>query len=231
MSYCWNLESRPLLESIASTINDAKFDVAEQRCAALCQCLSLILPYRRETAEQSHNLLRSGQYDALNADAKQLLSELPDQIPCADTQVPILVLMDAFIDEQIDLQQSADRTFKIEGLFKNLLNYLMGNPARRLACYGSLRRNEKNHGVVADIPGKWCQGTIRGFVFKWNGYPIYNADLDGAEIVVDLLESDALPDHFERLDEFEGTDYQRNLVVVAIDDTLLFSNVYSGRVD
>lgn len=231
MHSCWNLESRALLESVASTINDAVFDVAAQRCKALCHCTSLILPYDRETYSESSNLLCGSQFDALNQIAKQILDELSDEVPCSSSKAPILCLIDGFLEEQIDLQQSADRTYRIEALFKTLLSMLMGNPARRLACYGSLRRNEKNHHVVAEIPGKWYQGTIRGFVFKWNNYPIFNADSDGAEIVVDVLESEALAENYERLDEFEGTDYQRNVVVVAINDTLLFSNVYSGRVD
>lgn len=231
MHSCWNLESRALLENVASTLNDAIFDVAAQRCEALCDCISLILPYERKTFSESSNLLRASEFDALNQAAKQILNELSDEVPCSSTKTPILCLIDGFLDEQIDLQQSADRTYRIEALFKTLLNVLMGNPARRLACYGSLRRTEKNHHVVADIPGKWYQGTIKGFVFKWNNYPIFNADSDGAEIVVDVLESEALAENFERLDEFEGTDYQRNVVVVAVNDTLLFSNVYSGRVD
>lgn len=101
-------------------------------------------------------------------------------------------------------------------------------PERRLACYGSLRPGRKNFHEVSDISGSWTEGTVRGFVWKWNGYPIFASDLEGPEIVVSILQSDSLPLEYPRLDEFEGADYRRALVPVQSGDSLTICNIYES---
>ncbi len=46
------------------------------------------------------------------------------------------------------------------------------------------------------------------------GYPGLVLDPKGAEIGVQVLESAELPEHWARLDEFEGADYRREAVQV-----------------
>lgn len=115
-----------------------------------------------------------------------------------------------------------------EDLVWLLLDSLMNTPSCRLACYGSLRPGEKNFHIVSDIEGTWTTGSVRGFVWKWSGYPVYAFDPTGPEIVVSILESPSLPAHYQRLDEFEGADYQRTLVPVDCGDGMLVCNIYQS---
>ena len=92
----------------------------------------------------------------------------------------------------------------------------------RLAVYGTLRRGELNHHVVSGIPGDWDAGTVRGWVYDltWGsaeGYPGLTLDPAGGGVPVDVLESDALDRHLDRLDRFEGEGYARVVATVTLD--------------
>jgi gamma-glutamylcyclotransferase (GGCT)/AIG2-like uncharacterized protein YtfP len=89
----------------------------------------------------------------------------------------------------------------------------------RLATYGTLGPGRPNHDQLAGLRGKWRTGTVRGrFVQEgWGadlGYPALVLDYSGSPIEVSLFESSELPMHWPRLDEFEGTGYERVIVGV-----------------
>ncbi len=93
----------------------------------------------------------------------------------------------------------------------------------RLAAYGSLMRGEPNHYEVRSIPGTWSQGTVRGWTYEitWgpaDGYDGITLDAAGPTVTVDVLESDELDRHLDRLDRFEGPGYRRITVPVIIAD-------------
>ncbi len=89
----------------------------------------------------------------------------------------------------------------------------------RLAVYGSLMRGESNHYEVRSITGTWTHGTVRGWKYEitwgpaegWDGITL---DPAGPLVTVDLLESDELDRHLDRLDRFEGPGYHRRTVTV-----------------
>ena len=86
----------------------------------------------------------------------------------------------------------------------------------RLATYGTLGPGKPNHHHVSMIEGTWSIGSVRGFLHEegWGaaqGFPGIILDSAGPEVAVDLLESEDLDAHFDRLDEFEGPGYQRVL--------------------
>lgn len=92
----------------------------------------------------------------------------------------------------------------------------------RLAVYGTLRRGEANHHVVAGIPGSWSAGTVRGWVYEltWGpaaGYPGLTLDPEGSAVPVDVLASDDLERHMTRLDRFEGDGYRRVVATVTLE--------------
>jgi gamma-glutamylcyclotransferase (GGCT)/AIG2-like uncharacterized protein YtfP len=70
--------------------------------------------------------------------------------------------------------------------------------------------------VLADIPGDWEPATVTGRLVQqgWGatlGYPGIVLD-DGTDVVEGFLfTSDALAEHWARLDEFEGPGYERVL--------------------
>lgn len=112
------------------------------------------------------------------------------------------------------------------------LEVLLNHPERRLAVYGSLAPGKVNHWVVADLPGRWEIATVHGTLEKvgWGdaiGFPGMTWVPDGDPIPVTLLRSAALPEHWGRIDEFEGADYRRILVPVTLGDgEVLIANIY-----
>lgn len=104
-----------------------------------------------------------------------------------------------------------------------------------LAIYGSLAPGKSNHAVVEEIRGKWSDGFVHGVLHDagWGsekGYPGMKWQPDAESILVKVLTSKHLADHWQRLDEFEGSDYRRILVPVETEDGILVvANIYELR--
>lgn len=84
----------------------------------------------------------------------------------------------------------------------------------RLATYGSLAPGRANHHQLAALEGEWRPGKVTGALREegWGaalGYPGLVLDPDGAEVEVQLFQSADLPQHWSRLDAFEGEGYRR----------------------
>ncbi len=91
----------------------------------------------------------------------------------------------------------------------------------RLAVYGSLAPGEVNHHQLAGMKGRWMRGSVRGRRYEagwgqWIGFPGLVLDEAGGEVAVQVFESGDLPEHWARLDEFEGPGYRRVAVRVAL---------------
>lgn len=104
-------------------------------------------------------------------------------------------------------------------------------PEHRLAVYGSLAPGRENHGQLAGLRGEWSKGIVRGELLQagWGanvGYPGLRLDPDGAEVPVQVFTSADLPDHWARLDTFEGADYRRAPVTVVHGGKSLDAQVY-----
>lgn len=87
-------------------------------------------------------------------------------------------------------------------------------PVERLIVYGTLAPGAPNHGQLRSIAGHWRQGWIHGDLLPegWgsaNGYPALRWRPAGPRVPAWLLESREMPAHWERIDEYEGGDYQR----------------------
>ena len=101
----------------------------------------------------------------------------------------------------------------------------------RLAVYGTLAPGRSNHHQLAGLEGRWRKGTVRGRRFEsgWGaalGYPGLVLDEQGDTVEVQLFESQDLPAHWQRLDEFEGAGYQRVTVAVALAEETLPASIY-----
>jgi gamma-glutamylcyclotransferase (GGCT)/AIG2-like uncharacterized protein YtfP len=92
-------------------------------------------------------------------------------------------------------------------------------PDTRLAVYGTLAPGRVNHHQISALAGTWQRGTVRGQLFSsgWGaalGFPGLLLDPLGPSVEVDLFESAELPEHWKRLDEFEGRGYRRVVTTV-----------------
>lgn len=84
----------------------------------------------------------------------------------------------------------------------------------RLAVYGTLAPGRINHHQLAALRGSWRPGTVRGRLAAagWAvalGYPGMILDPQATPLEVYLFESPDQPNHWTRLDEFEGCGYRR----------------------
>lgn len=107
---------------------------------------------------------------------------------------------------------------------------MMDDGLRRLATYGTLAPGRPNHGQVAALRGTWSRGWVRGRLYDqgWGaaqGFPGLVLG-PGPEIAVDLLHADDLPDHWARLDAFEGAGYRRVVTEVATEAGIVRACIY-----
>jgi gamma-glutamylcyclotransferase (GGCT)/AIG2-like uncharacterized protein YtfP len=104
----------------------------------------------------------------------------------------------------------------------------------RLFVYGTLAPGRPNAHVLAPLDGTWEPATVRGALLPdgWGaamGYPAIVLEGDG--VVEGLVfTSDALPRHWDRIDDFEGEGYERVLTTVTCaDGTVVDAYVYALR--
>jgi gamma-glutamylcyclotransferase (GGCT)/AIG2-like uncharacterized protein YtfP len=93
----------------------------------------------------------------------------------------------------------------------------------RLFVYGTLAPGRPNEHMLADVPGRWEPGTVTGTLLPegWGaavGYPGIILDANAPEVPGLLFTSASLPEHWARLDEFEGEGYERVLTPVRLAD-------------
>ncbi len=108
----------------------------------------------------------------------------------------------------------------------------MTSALTRLATYGTLAPGRANNHVLDGLNGSWSEGTVNGTLFEdgWGaaqGYPGLVLDPQGAAVGVFVFHSLDLPDHWDRLDRFEGSDYQRKTVTVKTPEGRIEAQVYT----
>jgi gamma-glutamylcyclotransferase (GGCT)/AIG2-like uncharacterized protein YtfP len=105
----------------------------------------------------------------------------------------------------------------------------------RLFVYGTLGPGRPNAHVLADVPGRWEPATVTGTLLQegWGaavGYPGIVVDGHGDQVPGFLFSSEALADHWDRLDEFEGDGYERVSVRATLaDGSIVDADVYALR--
>jgi gamma-glutamylcyclotransferase (GGCT)/AIG2-like uncharacterized protein YtfP len=106
----------------------------------------------------------------------------------------------------------------------------------RLAVYGTLAPGRPNHHQLRGLSGRWIEGTVRGRLLQegWGaglGYPGIVLHADGPTVGVQLFDSPDLPDHWTRLDEFEGSGYRRTVTAVSTAEGDLSAYIYVLALD
>lgn len=111
-------------------------------------------------------------------------------------------------------------------VIEDFFDLLFEHPSRRLAVYGTLAPGEVNHAIVADLAGEWGDGAVRGELTTGDGFRRFRWSQSGSEVAVRVLTSIALPEHYPRIDRFEGRSYARSLLPVVMDGSLVICNLY-----
>lgn len=102
----------------------------------------------------------------------------------------------------------------------------------RLAVYGTLAPGRVNADQLDGLQGTWRKGFVRGHLIEigWGanlGYPGLIPDGNGDRIEVQILESTDLPQHWARLDAFEGEGYYRIPIRVEVEDGTIEAAIYA----
>lgn len=107
--------------------------------------------------------------------------------------------------------------------------------SNHFAVYGTLAPGAPNHHVLESVSGEWFEGFVYGDLYQrgWGaqqGYPAIRWNPRSGQVPVKLLVSEDLTHHWERLDKYEGPEYQRILVPVHTGDELVaVANIYEAR--
>ncbi len=96
-------------------------------------------------------------------------------------------------------------------------------PDHYLIVYGSLAPGQSNHHELSHLEGTWVKGHINGYVKQigWGanlGYPGLSWDQNGPRVEASILHSTGLHQHWNKLDEFEGHEYNRMIIPFIADD-------------
>jgi gamma-glutamylcyclotransferase (GGCT)/AIG2-like uncharacterized protein YtfP len=122
------------------------------------------------------------------------------------------------------LRRSLDATARASA--DRLAEILFGT-SRRLIAYGSLAPGGSNAAQLDGLPGTWQGGWVTGTLAEagWGaaiGYPALRWLADaGQRVPAHLFTSPDLPEHWARLDEFEGDAYRRIFAPIFDHDGLL----------
>jgi len=107
-----------------------------------------------------------------------------------------------------------------------LLNVLFDYPDRKLIVYGTLAPGKVNHDIISEIQGTWEDCNLNGIVIDKNGLPLFVWQPSKPPIKAQLFTSVSLPNWWDRLDQFEGSNYKRILVPVSKNDGMAVANCY-----
>ncbi len=112
----------------------------------------------------------------------------------------------------------------------------MSGPETRLATYGTLAPGRTNAHQLSDLRGTWTTGHVRGRLVQegWGaelGFPGMILDEAAGPVEVHLFYSVDLPDHWGRLDAFEGQGYRRTETQVITRDGAVPAFIYQIRID
>ena len=93
----------------------------------------------------------------------------------------------------------------------------------RLFVYGTLAPGRPNEHLLSDVPGSWETATVKGILLQdgWGaaaGYPGIVLNEHGDEVHGFVFASERLAEHWSKLDEFEGEEYERVLTKAKLKD-------------
>ncbi|MEM8899714.1 MAG: gamma-glutamylcyclotransferase family protein [Bacteroidota bacterium] len=94
---------------------------------------------------------------------------------------------------------------------------------KKLFVYGSLGPGRPNEHIISSIGGSWQTASVRGNLYEegWGaamGFPGLIMDEEGEVVNGFVFSSENLPEHWERLDAFEGEAYERVVAKVLLEN-------------
>ncbi len=103
------------------------------------------------------------------------------------------------------------------------------NPDHCLIVYGSLAPEGRYHFLLADLAGTWEPCVRRGQMGDYLGFKSFRYDPGGPEHRAWLFTSQALPERFPELDDFEGEPYCRTVIPARVGRRRVRANIYERQ--
>ena len=93
---------------------------------------------------------------------------------------------------------------------------------QRLFVYGTLQPGHSTAHLLEQIGGTWRPASVVGTLRPqgWGaqqGFPALTLDERGTQVHGFVFSSESLAQHWQRLDEFEGDEYERILTTASVD--------------
>ncbi len=126
----------------------------------------------------------------------------------------------------IKISDLEKRLAKDPGFTSKVIDDLLFHPGTRLVVYGTLAPGKCNHWVVADLVGQWYPAQVCGRLTYTGIIPYLTWSFHAPELDVLVFHSPELPDHWNRIDDFEGPCYLRVLIPARINGRLWPCFVY-----
>jgi gamma-glutamylcyclotransferase (GGCT)/AIG2-like uncharacterized protein YtfP len=194
--------------------------------STLCELSAQVIEHDNGDHKQLLNAYRRF-FDALSErDSQSALIEILAQQLCVGTANGVYCEKAPKEPDLHKYERDAILCSSINLVVEEIFDILWERPNTRLASYGTLRPNESNHSLVSEIDGKWIPGTIIGDLTERHGYPVFTWNVSGGKVPVEILISKDWCIHWDRLDEFEGAEYERILVPVETADGIVICNLY-----
>ena len=113
-----------------------------------------------------------------------------------------------------------------------LVDLLLDFPSTKLVVYGTLAPGEANQSMLGEIKGSWSPCVVNGKrAIEASGLTTFSWSLNEAEHNLQIFESLELPEHWNRLEAFEGARYRRRLVLARVGAKLCVAYAFVARPD
>ncbi len=116
----------------------------------------------------------------------------------------------------------------IHPVLSEIIETLLSNPNDKLLLYGTLRSGKSNATILDSYRNNSKNVSIWGFIEIENELPYYTFSISSSqnEIQAELICSKELHNKFDKIDEFEGSNYRRIKVPFKNGNEVEIGNVY-----
>lgn len=109
-----------------------------------------------------------------------------------------------------------------------IINILLEKPSYKLLLYGTLKQGQANSSILERFQSNPKSASIWGYIEIEDDLPYYTFSISSVqnEIPVELIYNSGISAFFDKLDEFEGSNYRRIKVPFKVENEIEIGYVY-----
>lgn len=181
--------------------------------------LSIDSSLERE-ATKEHYKLNNRLNEFLSNSFEDKTKELVKQVLNQMAQIVYIVRSNIAHGEKTPFGPDLDKRQRDESVCKViiplqlfLIDLLLDQPSNKLVVYGTLAPGQPNAEILTDIIGTWKNCIVRGKITESYGLKMLHWNPIGENIETKIFQSNNLPNNWLSLNQFEGSQYVRRLVL------------------